>query len=116
MKEATKRCLAVWMKNEKSLAELHDKANNALDHTFHNFAELEMSFIINDEDEAEDVQKKLSDEIKINNTLGDALKTFEEANLTSHSEYKRLEMDLAESQGKIAAYAFAIQVLTGAVK
>ncbi len=116
MKEATKRSLAVWMKHEKSLAELHNKANNALDATFHTFAECAMNWIVEDEDEAEDVQKRLGSEIKVNNALGDALKTFEEANLTSHPEYKRLEMDLAESQGKIAAYAFAIQVLTGAVK
>lgn len=116
MKEVTKKTLECWKKNEKNLAEVHDKANNALEANYHTFAELAMNWIIADENETEEVTEKLTKEIKVCNALGDAMKTLEEAKLINHPEYKRLRMDIAESQGKISAYLFAIQVLTGAVK
>lgn len=116
MTEATKKVLKCWSKNEKNLAETHDKAGNALESTFHTFANLAMNWIVSDENETEEVNNKLAKEIKVLNALGDALHTLEEVELANHPEYKRIESDISESQGKISAYTFAIQVLTGAVK
>lgn len=115
-KENIEKLLNLRRRNEEALAKVHEERGNGVDCCFHSAVNRTLGFIVEDENTAEEVQSKMDEEVIIYNALNNAIIFLEEHGIVECVARRNLEMDLADSQGKISAYAYAIQVLTGALK